>query len=220
MPSRIVSSSIGTKVLVAITGICLFLFLISHLAGNLLVFVGPAMFNEYSHKLVSNPIIWIAEAGLLAVFVTHVWKAVTNYLKNRGARPVRYTMTRNAGGPSRKSPASSTMIVTGLVTLVFVVLHLKTFKFGPYYEIEGVRDLYRLEVEVFSNPLYVAFYVACMVLIGFHLWHGVGSSAESLGIDHPRRTPFILKFSKVMAVILAGGFLIIPIVIFLMGGRS
>lgn len=225
MSPRIVSSSIGTKVFIALTGICLFVFLVGHLAGNLLVFVGPHAFNGYAHKLISNPLVYLVEAVLVAIFLIHVWKTVRNYLDNRDARPVGYAVTGKAGGPSRKNAASMTMIVTGLVTAAFVVWHLKTFKFGPSYPIEEggatIRDLYTLEVEVFRNPMYVALYVACMALIGFHLWHGVGSAAESLGIDHPRRTPAILTFGKVMAIVIAGGFLVIPIFFFFfVGGRS
>ncbi len=224
MSSSIVSSSIGTKVFIALTGICLSIFLVGHLAGNLLVFVGPAAFNGYAHKLISNPLVYLVEAGLVAIVLIHAWKAVRNYLDNRDARPIGYAAKGNAGGPSRKNAASMTMIVTGLVTAAFVVWHLKTFKFGPSYPIEEggatIRDLYRLEVEVFRNPIYVALYVACMALIGFHLWHGVASAAESLGFDHPRRTPAIVAFGKVMAIVIAGGFLIIPIFFFIVGGRS
>ncbi len=220
MPSRIVSSSVGTKVLIAVTGLCLFLFLIVHLTGNLLLFVGPATFNAYSHTLISNPLIYGAEGGLLLLFLVHVWKAAWNWWGNRGARPVAYEKKEYAGAPSRRSPASSTMIYTGALTFVFIALHLKTFKYGPWYEVEGVRDLYRLTFEVFRDPLIVGFYVVCMGLLGFHLWHGFASAAQSLGLDHPRRTPAILKVSKVAAVILGGGFLLIPVVIYFLGGRS
>lgn len=220
MPSRVFSSSIGSKLLIALTGLGLVIFLIGHLSGNLLFLLGPATFNEYSHKLISNPLVYLAEAGLVAVFLVHIFKTIRLFAGSRSARPVKYARKEWAGSPSRKSLASSTMVFTGLITLVFVVLHLRTFKFGTWYEAGGgIRDLYRLQVEVFSNPAYVAFYMFCMVVIGFHLWHGVSSAAQSLGADHPKYTPKILWIGRVLAVLLAGGFFMLPLYTYFRGGQ-
>ncbi len=207
------SSSVGTKLLIALTGLALLIFLILHLAGNLLLFAGPARFNEYSHALISNPLLIPAELGLLAIFVAHVYKTVRMWLNNQAARPVRYRMKRRARHTSRKSLASTTMIVTGLVTLVFVVLHLKTFKYGAQYAAAdpNVRDLDRLVVEVFHKPTYVVFYVVCMALIGLHLRHGIGSAFQSLGIEHPRYTERLPLAGTVLAVAIGGGFALIPL---------
>ncbi|MCL4848426.1 MAG: succinate dehydrogenase cytochrome b subunit [Acidobacteria bacterium] len=215
------SSTVGTKVLIAVTGLGLFVFLILHLIGNTLFFVGPDTFNEYSHALISNPAIYVIEAGLLLVFVLHVFKAVTNWAANRRARPADYQLKKNAGHTSRKGLSSTTMIVSGIVTFVFVVLHLRTFKFGAWYETaSGVRDLHRLMVEVFSHPIYVVSYVVCMVLIGMHLRHGVASAFQSLGVSHPRYTPGIVRLGTALALLIGGGFAIIPVLVFLFGGRS
>jgi len=220
MRSRAFSSSIGSKLLIALTGIGLLLFLIGHLSGNLLFLVGPAAFNQYGHTMVNNPLIYLIEAGLLAVFLLHVYKTVRLYTGSRAARPVPYARKEWAGAPSRKTWASSTMILSGIVTFAFVVLHLRAFKFGPWYEAEnGFRDLYRLQLEIFSSPAYVTFYCVSMVVIGFHLWHGVASAAQSLGIDHPRYTPKILWIGRAVAVLIAGGFFFLPIYTYLMGGR-
>jgi len=220
------SSSVGTKFLIALTGLALLLFLILHLAGNLLVFAGPSAFNLYSDAFVRNPLLIPAELGLLCVFAAHVYKTIRMWMENRRARPARYEMTRRAGYTSRKSLASSTMILTGLATLGFVVLHLKTFKYGPHYIAAdlpaeasaeagaNVRDVYRLELEVFQKPAYVAFYVVCMVLIGFHLRHGISSAFQSLGIEHPRCTRRLLVAGTVMAVVIGAGFAIIPLWIY------
>jgi succinate dehydrogenase / fumarate reductase cytochrome b subunit len=214
MPSRnVFSSSVGTKVLIAVTGLGLFLYLILHLAGNLLVFAGPDIFNDYSHKLISNPLLVPAEIGLLAIFLLHVYKTVKMWIDNQRARPSRYEMKRMAGRTSRKGIASSTMIWTGVVTFVFVVIHLKQFKYGTYYQVTGTeaRDLYRLEIELFRDPLIVGLYVVGMVLIGFHLRHGISSAFQSLGIDHPRHTRRILAAGMIVAIVIAGGFAAIPI---------
>jgi succinate dehydrogenase / fumarate reductase cytochrome b subunit len=214
------ASSIGSKILIALTGLGLAVFLIGHLAGNLLFLAGPEAFNAYSHALISNPLIYAVELGLLAVFFLHLAKTVAGVLGNRSARPTPYAVRRWArtkNPSSRKSLASSTMIVTGTITALFVVTHLASFKFGAYYEApDGVRDLYRLQLEVFSSPAYVGFYLLAMGIIGFHLWHGLSSAAQSLGIDHPQWTPRILAAGRVLAVAIAGGFFIIPIYTFLL----
>jgi succinate dehydrogenase / fumarate reductase cytochrome b subunit len=218
MRSRnVLSSSVGTKVLIALTGIALVLYLILHLVGNALVFLGPETFNGYSHRLLSNPLIIPIELGLLAIFVLHIFKTVKMYIDNRRARPTGYEMKRMAGHTSRKSIASTTMIWTGLVTLAFVVIHLKQFKFGELYTVgeTEVRDLYRLEMELFENPVTVAFYVVAMLLIGFHLRHGISSSLQSLGVDDPRWTPRFLAFGTILALVIAGGLGIIPVVVYL-----
>jgi len=213
------STSIGSKIVIALTGLGLAVFLITHLAGNLLFLLGPDAFNNYSHGLISNPLILVAELGLIAIFLLHMGKALAGFLANKAARPERYAArkwakTKNAA--SRKSLASSTMILTGTITLLFVVSHLATFKFGTYYETPaGIRDLYRLQLEIFSHLGYVAFYLVAMGVIFSHLWHGLTSAAQSLGLDHPNWTPRLLMLGRVLTVAIAGGFCILPVATFL-----
>lgn len=214
------SSSVAEKLLIALTGLALFLYLVVHLAGNTLLFFGPQRFNGYAHLLISNPLIVPLEIGLAAIFVLHVWKTAVMWWRNRKARPVAYYQKRWAGPPSRKSLGSTTMIYTGLLTAVFVVLHVKAFKYGDAAEIAGQRDLYGLVTGFFHHPLNVAFYEVCLVLLGFHLWHGFASAFESLGGDEPRYTPRVVLTGKVLAVVIAGGFVIIPLWVFFSGGRS
>jgi succinate dehydrogenase / fumarate reductase cytochrome b subunit len=213
MSSRIraFESSVGTKLLIGLTGLLLFIYLIVHIGGNLMVFLGPDTFNAYSAALVSNPLILAIEIALLLVILVHIYKAIAMYAANRKARPVAYAMKRSAGHTTRKSFASSTMIFSGLWLLVFIVLHVRAFKFGPAYERDGVHDLYRVEFENFSNPITVAFYVLSMLVVGSHLWHGVSSSVQSLGFDHEVWTPRIRTFGKVVAVAIAGAFMFIAV---------
>jgi succinate dehydrogenase / fumarate reductase, cytochrome b subunit len=210
---RVFSSSVGTKLLIGTTGLLLFAYLLLHLAGNMLVFAGPTTFNEYSHTLISNPLVVPVEIGLAAVFILHVYKTVAMWLRNQAARPVGYEKTRWAGHASRKSLSSTTMIWTGLAMLVFVGVHLQQFKFGAWYEIghPPIRDLYRTEAEVFTSRIWVAVYVFCMVLIGFHLRHGISSAFQSLGADHPVYTKRLVLAGTIVAVAIAAGFAIIPI---------
>lgn len=214
-------SLITTKAIIGVTGILLFVYLILHIAGNLMVFLGPEIFNTYSQKLISNPLIIPLEIGLVAVILIHLFKAVNMTLQNQRARPAKYAKKERAGGASQKSLASSSMIVTGLALLIFIPIHVRMFKYGAHYDYgNGVRDLYRLEVENFSSPLAVGLYTLMMVFVGLHLWHGVGSSFQSLGLSGPRFTPLIRKVGKVSAVMIAGGFIVITLWVFLVAGRS
>jgi succinate dehydrogenase / fumarate reductase cytochrome b subunit len=220
-PHKAFSSSIGSKFLIALTGLFLSLFLVSHLAGNLLFIAGPDQFNHYGHALISNPLILVAEFGLVAIFLLHIVKTVTMFAANRSARPDRYATSKWAKSKndrSRKSLSSTTMILTGTITLVFVVTHLFTFKYGPYYETaEGIRDLYRLQLAVFSNPGYVAFYLVAMAVIGFHLWHGISSAAQSLGLDSPQWTPRIVWTGRLLTAVITAGFALLPVYTFVVG---
>lgn len=205
-------SSVGMKILIGVTGLALVLYLIVHIAGNLMVFGGPSLFNKYAYTLESNPLIPVIEIGLLLIVLVHVYKTITMFLSNQQARPARYVMKKGADYTSRKTFASSTMIFTGLWLLIFIIIHVKAFRYGTEYAwAEGGRDLYRLEIENFANPLIVVFYVLSMLVVGSHLWHGASSAFQSLGLDHPRWTPRIRATGKILAVVIAGGFITIAI---------
>ena len=210
-------SSVGAKLLIGLTGLALFLYLILHLAGNALVFAGRDIFNEYSHTLISNPLIVPIELGLALIFVVHFSQAISNYLKNRAARPIGYVKKVAAGRTSRKSLSSSSMIVSGLVILLFVVVHVKQFKYGAWYQTAGpesIRDLYRTEVEVFSQPVWVAFYVIATAIVGLHLRHGIASGFQSIGLDHPVYTRRLTAVSILFAVLIGAGLGFIPLYLY------
>ena len=217
MPSRfrrLFSSSVGTKLLMGVTGAALFVYMVLHLAGNALIFAGPEVFNAYSHQLISNPLIIPIEIGLLAIFLIHIYKAIRMWMANTAARPVAYTKKELAGHTSRKSFASSTMIWSGLFILVFVVIHVKQFKFGSWYQTvsdDPIRDLWRTDVEVFQNPLWVALYVIATLLVGLHLRHGFASGFQSLGLDHPAYTRRLTLIGIGFALLIGVGLAIIPV---------
>jgi succinate dehydrogenase / fumarate reductase cytochrome b subunit len=215
---RFFSSSVGTKFLIGGTGLLLFAYLVLHLAGNAIIFFGQEAFNEYAHALISNPLVIPAEIGLLLIFLLHIYKTIRMWFANQAARPVSYAKKAAAGHTSRKSVASTTMILSGLVIAIFVVIHVRQFKFGSFYLVEGsdaVRDLYRTEIEVFQQPVWVAFYVICTLLVALHLRHGIASSFQSLGFDHPTYTRKIVTWGIIGAVIIGGGLAIIPIWVYL-----
>ena len=201
-------SSIGKKQVMAITGLGLCGFLVSHLLGNMLLLLGPDAFNTYAYTLTSTSLIYVAEIGLLVLFIAHVVLAITLTVKNKQARPTKYYLKRKTG--AGETFASQTMIYTGFVLLVFIILHLINFKYGTMYAttVNGVemRDLYRLVIEYFSNPLYVAWYVFAMIAIGIHTSHGFQSAFQSIGINHPKYTPIIKKISCAFGVIVGVGY--------------
>jgi len=196
------------------------LFLLGHVTGNLLIFVGPEIFNTYGHKLATNPLLYVIEFGLIGIFVTHMINAGLNWNKNREARGKhRYQVQAWAEGKSRKSLSSTTMIISGVTILVFVIYHVATMKYGAGFEIthdgEGVRDLAAQLRSAFANPLVVVAYEIVIALVGMHLWHGFSSAFQTLGINRPRLAHRLQIAGWIFACVVAGGFLSIPAAIFL-----
>lgn len=211
-------SSIGKKKLVGLTGLAISLFTLTHMAGNLLMFVSADAYNTYSHKLVTNPAIYLAEAGLVAFFVIHIVLTVQLTRANRAARPVGYY--QSASGPKKTSFAAKTAILSGALLLAFVVLHLQTFKFGPVYTttVDGVemRDIYTLVIEKFQEPGYVSWYLISLLILGMHLSHGVKASFQSLGVFASNH-PMLTRIGWAFAILVAGGFITQPLAVFFFG---
>lgn len=209
-------STIGRKQLIGISGIGLSLFVMLHMLENMLILAGPKPYNNYAHFLTSNPLIYLAEAGLLAIFIMHLLLASLISIKNMGAREGRYAMP--ATGAKRTSMTQRSLWAQGLLILVFLILHLITFKFGTEYTANygqgEIRDLHRLIIEVFKEPMYVAWYIVALIVLGFHLSHGVGSSFQTLGIHHPKYQCAIRRFSILYAVVVACGFIVQPLYVF------
>jgi len=221
------SSTTGKKYLTGASGLALVGFTIAHLLGNLsLLFPDGATFNAYAKTLHDlGPLLYLAELGLLAFFGIHIAIGIGIYLKKRKARPVGYKSYKTVGGQSRQSFSSKTMIWTGLVLLFFLVFHLWSFKYGPGMEEgyitliddEPTRDLYRLVIERFKSLPYVIGYTFVMLLLGFHLRHGVWSALTSLTLVKPGSTNLIYTIALILGILLAGGFLLLPIYIYLFG---
>ena len=209
-------STIGRKQMIGLTGLGLSLFVLTHMLGNLLILAGPQAYNEYSHKLTSNPLIYVAEAGLVAMFVAHLCFALYLTVKNWASRDTRYAMLPS--GPKRTSWTQRSLWAQGLVILVFTVLHLITFKYGAEYSANygqgEIRDLHRLVIEVFNQPIYVAWYIVALIVLGFHLSHGVGSSLQTLGIHHPRYQKYFRCMSLGYALIVSVGFISQPLYVY------
>ncbi|MGB0453888.1 MAG: succinate dehydrogenase cytochrome b subunit [Bacteriovoracaceae bacterium] len=210
-------TSVIKKQVMAVTGLLLTGFLISHMIGNCLIFVSADAFNLYAHTLTSNPAIYLAEAILAAIFLSHIGLGISLNMQNKAARPNRYYMKQPTGQGT--TFASSTMIYTGMVLLVFLIFHILHLKFGPYHETtvngETIRDLFKTTVDYFQNPLAVAWYIFSMVCIGIHLSHGFWSAFQSLGFNHPKYNCFLKCKAKAVAVIICLGFCSMPIAMYL-----
>lgn len=202
------TSSIGKKQIIAITGFGLIGFTLAHLLGNLLILLGSDAFNIYAYKLTSNPLIYVAEAGLVSMFLLHILLAVFLKIENSAARPHAYYLKVKTG--RGESFASSSMPYTGAIILIFIIMHLLNFKYGSEYlaTVDGlqVRDLYKTVIEYFANPLYVAWYVFAMLALGIHTSHGFQSLFQSWGVNHPKYTPIIQVASLAYGLFVAIGF--------------
>ena len=202
MPSKLFSSPIGKKLGMALTGLILYGFLVGHLLGNLLLLKGDGgqAFNAYAEFLINHPLIIPAELFLVVVFLLHVYLAISVTRENRRARPVGYQTTQSVGG---RSFASYTMIYSGVIVLVFLVLHLKTFKYGD----KAGGTLYDLVSSTFQQTGYMVWYAIAMVVLGFHLWHAFQSALQTLSV----RSEKIKSLGLFLCLALALGFGFLPV---------
>lgn len=222
---KALKSQVGRKILTGITGIGLIVFIIFHLIGNLKLFGAEQAFNQYTYALESlGWILYIMEAGLVVAFLLHAYLGVSIWLKRRKARPEGYEKYQSKGGPSHQTWASKSMIFTGIVLLVFLVIHIDTFKFGATDTImlngHEARDLKELVIATFQKPLYAFGYTAVMILLGFHLSHGFWSAFTSLSMKHNQYSTLIYTIGIIFAILMAVGFLFIPLYIYFTGGQG
>ena len=217
------NSQVGRKFLTGITGLLLVFFVIFHLMGNLSVFGEANALNEYSHFLHSlGPLLWVARIGLLIALILHAWIGISIWWNKRKARPQKYKVYSSKGGPSKQSLSSRSMAFTGIVLLVFLVIHIQTFALGDPELItvagEEYHDLKSLVVETFQNPVYAFGYTIVMILLGTHLGHGIWSAFISLTMRSKKTSAFVYTVGAILAIALAVGFLFIPLYIYFGGG--
>ena len=206
-------SSIGRKQLVAITGLLLCGFLVSHLIGNLLLMVSSDAFNLYAHKLASlGGLLYVIEAFLALVFIVHLGLAMKLNFENMQSRGKYQQKTKTGRGTTF---ASQTMPYTGVVLLAFLVSHLISLKFGTYYEvtIDGVlmRDLTRTTIEYFKSPIATAWYVFAMITAAIHTSHGFSSAFQSMGWNHGKYFKNVKRLGLIYAIAIGGGFAFVSI---------
>ncbi len=216
---RLLSSSIGQKFVMGITGLLLCGFLAAHLAGNLLLFAGKDLFNEYAKKLDEQwELLAVAETGLLILFLTHIYLAFATTIGNARARDEQYAV-KQPKVPGRIIGANTWMFASGAVVLGFVLLHLVDLRLA----MEGGLNLRGLDykdktpfdstVMVLSNPVSRVVYTIGAIILGIHLSHGFSSAFQSLGLNHPKYMPLITLVGRIFAIVIAVGFASLAILV-------
>jgi succinate dehydrogenase / fumarate reductase, cytochrome b subunit len=209
---RALSTSVGKKQLMAISGLLFLLFLTTHLLGNLSIYRGPAAFVAYAENLHAlGKLLVMAEVGMAVALFIHVCTAIFLFLENRNARPVKYVVDKSGGG---RTFSSETMPYTGLLILVFLAVHLSTF--SHHIVDQTSRNIFQIATDVFSKKIYLVTYLLSMVVVALHVRHGLWSAFQTVGANHPKYMPFIQKLSLVFAVIVGIGFFSLPLVILAM----
>ena len=207
-------SSLGLKIVMALTGIVLFGFVIGHMIGNLQVYLGPEVFNHYAEllrELGHGMALWIARAGLLVAVGLHIWSAWRLTLMNSAARPVGYREVERR----ESTYASRTMRWSGVILLLFIVYHLLHFTIGvhavhPQF-VPG--DAYHNFVTGFQNPLVSGFYILAMLALGLHLYHGAWSFMQTLGLSHPRYDHLRYAFAALVTLVILAGNISFPVAV-------
>jgi succinate dehydrogenase / fumarate reductase, cytochrome b subunit len=221
--SLMMYTTVGRKIIMAITGLFLISFLVVHLAGNFLLFQNDQgrAFNEYTVMMTTNPLIRIAEIVLVLGFLIHIILSVKLTSKNTSSRPIGYAVNKVN---ETASIYSRNMGITGSIILIFLILHLKTFwfeyKFGAVPAVtygDGIvmKNMFAAVEEAFSQWWYVLLYLVSMVLLGGHLNHGFQSAFRSVGLNNKRWAPNITRFGTGVAVVIALGFSSMPIIFYL-----
>jgi len=219
--TQFVTSTVGSKFLVAITGLGLTGFVIAHMAGNLQIFLGADAINEYAKKLKDmGPLLWLGRLALLAIFVLHIGLAVRLKLNATAARPIGYAHPNNV----QATWASRTMVWTGLLVLVFVVFHIAHYTLGlvqspgvladidtaprsllDLRDSHGHHDVYRMMIIGFKNPIISVLYIIAQIVLALHLSHGVGSTFQTLGLNTPRTQSMFRILGWLVTLIVCGG---------------
>lgn len=205
---RFLDSTIGKKVVMAITGVILVGFVVGHLLGNLQVYLGAPALDAYAEKLKSlPPLLWGTRIVLLISVSLHIWSAITLAGLQKRARPVSYVKLT----PVTSTYASRTMYWSGPILALFIVYHLLHFTTGNAHPqfVEG--RVYQNVVTGFSNPLVSAAYILAMLMLGMHLYHGVWSMFQTVGVNHPKYTPMLKKLAAAVSAFLVVGNISIPI---------
>jgi succinate dehydrogenase cytochrome b subunit len=213
---RFYEAPIGKKVVMALTGVILFGYVVAHLLGNLQIFAGPDQINKYAgflHNPANAGLLWVARSALLVAVILHIVASLQLWKLKRDARPVAYIKKDDPAA----NYASRTMMWSGPIVAAFVIFHVLHLTVGavvPLQEIGPNEPNVRANVIAgFSNPAISAFYIVAMILLCMHLYHGLWSMFQSLGFSHPRYTPKLKKGAAIFAILIAVGNCSIPIAV-------
>lgn len=210
-------SSIGKKILMAVTGLAMVGFIVAHLLGNLQIFISPDKFNTYAAFLKSlGEILWIARLGLIAMVVVHVTTAIALVKENNAAKPIGYRVASKY----QATTASLYMFHSGMILLLFIAIHLLHFtlgvvqpQFANLFDSQGRHDVYSMVIYGFQSLPYAIFYIIAMLCLGLHLSHAISSMFQTIGISGPKITPLLKKASQALSIIIVTGYISIPLAV-------
>ena len=208
--TRFYETAIGKKIVMAVTGVMLFGFVVSHLLGNLQFYLGRETMNHYAVTLRSMPgLLWPARVGLLIAVILHITASVQLTALKNAARPIGYVKKTAV----QASVASRTMMWSGPIVLVFLIFHLLHLTWGTVHP--AFQDVHPYEnmVAGFRVIPVAIFYVVAVSMLGLHLYHGLWSMFQTVGVNHPRYTPMLKKFAAYASMLLVLGFISIPIAV-------
>lgn len=216
--SSFYTSSLGRKYIVGITGAILIGYVVGHLLGNLLVFVGPDAINAYAAKLHAfGALLWAVRLFLLVAVVLHIYFTVLLAIENRKARPDRYVKSEHV----KSTVASRTMWISGLLLLAFIVYHIAHFTVrvadprvaSLKLDALGRFDVYSMMIYGFQNAFVSGFYILAMYLLALHLSHGASSFFQTLGVNDKRLAPKLAHGARIFAWLIFAGYAAIPIAV-------
>jgi succinate dehydrogenase / fumarate reductase cytochrome b subunit len=207
---QFLNSSIGKKIVMAVTGVILSAFILGHMTGNLLVFKGPEAMNHYAAFLQGlGSALWAIRLVLLVSVGLHAWAYLSTTAESLNARPVGYRKTAY----KESDLASRTMRWTGPILAVFIVFHILHMTVGSVHPAFKHLDAYGNVVRGLSVVPVAAFYIVSMACLGVHTWHGTWSMLQTLGLSHPRFDPVRKKIAVVFTLVVAGGFVLVPLAV-------
>jgi succinate dehydrogenase / fumarate reductase cytochrome b subunit len=215
--SRIWNSSIGMKMIMGLTGLALVLFTIVHMLGNLQLFLGPHALNRYASFLQNlGELLWLMRGGLLILFVLHVICAIRVTYLNRVARPVRYRRAAQV----QLGLAPRTLIYTGVLVFIFLGYHLAHFTLGAtdpsfkeLHDSLGRHDVHSMVAKGFGDPRAAWSYMIAMILLGYHLSHGIPNLFQSVGWNHPKYQPVLKRWGAILAILIVIGNISMPLAV-------
>ncbi len=215
----LIKNTVGKKIIMAITGQMLVLFIVIHMIGNSAIYVGGL--NAYADRVHALPLlVWIFRLVMLMIFSLHIMIGIELYLENRKAKPEGYAVKQDL----RATFASKNMLWTGLLTGAFLVYHLLHFTFQVInpeiaalriHDAAGRPDVSGMVLQSFQNPAVSSVYIFAVIMLSLHLSHGIQSSFQTLGISNERTLPGIIKTGSVAALVLFLGYVSIPLLIFI-----
>jgi len=211
---KALKSSIGQKLVMAVTGFLLCGFLIAHLAGNLLLYVGPEAYNAYAEQLHSQEgLLMIAETGLFVIFLMHLYLAGATRKQSKDARNVAYGVRGSKIDETETSlfEPQSWMFASGAVVLAFILLHISDFKMGMWLPADNNYEPFEKTTFILKNWVRFFAYIIGPIILAMHLSHGVPSAFQSLGLNHPKYNGLIKKGGWLFAWAIGLGFASFPI---------